>query len=145
MGKGRNKYFIYVLFAVTLILIALSLSIIIKKSSEKPLQVVEYDIFFVVDEGKVGIDVNNTLLTFGKVMLGGGGKRFVVFDNKYGFPLEVKSFVSENLIGLIGTNSSFIVESGTNVTLPVNLVIPSDFELGNYTGKIRFEMYKAKE
>ncbi|MBU1103298.1 MAG: hypothetical protein KJ600_01945 [Nanoarchaeota archaeon] len=138
MAKENKKVLIALLLGVCVVLIALSVFL----NSSKPIDVKEFDVKFIVDVGGIGIDVDTSVLTFGQVNPGGGGKRTVVIDNSHDFPVEVKVLVSKNLLGLIDTNSSFVVDAGKNVSVPVKLNVPQDFELGNYTGKIKFEMYE---
>lgn len=145
MGRG-NRSFVYVLFGVCFVLVAVSLFLVF--NIKKPLQVVEYDVYFGVINSGIGVDVNSSLLTFGHVNPGGGGTRLVVLDNNYDFPVFFEFLVSENLLGLVnvdgGEHGMIVVESGNNVTVPVRLSVPSDFELGNYTGKARIEIYRFK-
>jgi len=140
---GRNKLLLLVLFGVSVIFIALSFNLMF--FTERPLNVVEYDVEFVVEEGRrVGFDVNDSLLIFGKVGPGGGGTRKVVIINDYSFTIEARTFLSKNLIGLIDVNHTVFVEPRMNATVPVELNVPVDFEDGNYSGKIKFELYKAE-
>lgn len=138
----KNK--IYILFIVSLILVAASLFFAINKFFEKPLQVVEYDVFFVVRGQGIGLDVNNTFLTFGQVNPGGGGRREVIITNAYDFSIKTNVLLSRNLFGLIDVETGFIIPPAENKTVSVRLNVPRDYALGNYTGKIKFEIYKAK-
>ncbi|MFH1425392.1 MAG: hypothetical protein ABIG28_01515 [archaeon] len=145
MAKKEDKFVTVVLFVVAIVLIVSSLIIVFKSVSERPLQVVEYDVYFEVATGGIGFDVDNTLLTYGQVTPGGGGRRRVVISNDYDFLISVDVLISENLQGLFDVETGQVIESGKNKTILVDLDIPSDFPLGNYTGKIRFEMYKLDE
>jgi len=141
---GRRNNWIYVLFAIVFVFMALSFIFIENKS----LQVIEYDVKFIVDAGGIGLDTDNSLLTFGQVNAGGGARRNIIVGNSYEFPISVEFLVSKNLAGLVhveGFYEGIVVESGKNITIPVKLDVPFDFELGNYSGKARIEIYRFKE
>ncbi|MBU0467025.1 MAG: hypothetical protein KJ718_06090 [Nanoarchaeota archaeon] len=140
MAKKINNPFVYVLLIVSLVFVVLSLVFVF--NSSKLVGVREFDVYFEVDVGSIGFDVNNTFLTFGQVNPSGGGKREVTINNNYNFPVKVEVLVSENMLRLVDVESGFIVEPGKNVSVPVKLNVPDNFALGNYTGKIRFEMYE---
>lgn len=117
---------------------------IINAVGETPLQSVEYNIFFIVAEGGIGVDVNDSLLTFGRTYPGGPGiTRPVLITNDYNFPILIKVFVSENISSVLYVNSSYTVGQAENLTIGIRLEIPSDYEIGNYTGKIRFDLYEV--
>ena len=143
MVKRKNK-FIWILFVIALALLVVSLFLVLGK--EKPLQVVEYDVEFIVADMHPGFDVNGSLLIFGRTSPGGPGiTRFVNITNEYGFPLEVRVLLTEDIAKALDTNSSYFFEVDEVRRIPINLDVPSDFPLGNYTGKIRFEMYKCED
>lgn len=142
MAKRKSKTAVYLLLVITLCLIAVSLFLIFGK--DKPLEVKEFDVVFGVKENGVGLDVNTSVLTFGYVSRGFSMTRNVYIEDGYNFPLRVDVLLSKNLMELIKVDTGFVVQPGENVTIPVRLEILDDFPTGNYTGKIRFEMYKSK-
>lgn len=144
-SKGRkNKTLSYVLLGISVILIILSLFLVFRSISSKPLKIVEYDVSFMIEEGPVGFDVNGTALIFGRTSPGGPTiTRFVNITNSYDFTIEVNVFLTDNIIKAIETNSTFYISSGESERVSFRLKVPSDFLPGNYTGKVRFEMYKA--
>lgn len=139
MKQIDRKSLILFLFIIAFSLIALTMLI----NDRKPIEVYEFDVVFsVINESKVGLDVNGTALTFGKVTRGGGGERFVVIENNYDHVIRADVYVSDFLSKVIVTNQTFYIGSMKNVTVDVNLNIPEDFEFGEYRGKIRFNIYK---
>jgi len=136
----KNKI-AYVLLVIAVVLVVLSFFV----ANKKPLRVVEYDIYFEVIEGKVGVDVNGSLLTFGAVNAGTGSvRRSIVVSNDYSFPIEVKVLVNEEFADIIVANEGeeMIVEPGKNITAPIKLYVPVGYALGEYEGKARIEIYK---
>ena len=143
MRKEKNSL-IVLLFLISAIFIVISVLMIINAVGETPLQSVEYNIFFIVAEGGIGVDVNDSLLTFGRTYPGGPGiTRPVLITNDYNFPILIKVFVSENISSVLYVNSSYTVGQAENLTIGIRLEIPSDYEIGNYTGKIRFDLYEV--
>lgn len=146
-GKKENKFVVVVLFLISFVLIAGSVFLIFNSMNKRPLQSVEYDVFFIIgDRGSIGVDVNNSLLTFGRTFPGGPGvTRPVLITNDYNFPILVEVFISENVANVLELNFSYDVESAKNLSIPIRLAVPEDYPLGNYTGKIRFDLYRLEE
>jgi len=142
--KGRNNFYVYLLFIVAIVFVVASLFLAF---GERPLQVEEFDVRFRVTNGTgSAFDINNSLLVFGKTTPGGTGiKRYVNITNSYDFPIRTDVFVSEHIASVILTNSSYWIESGEQKEIPVRLQVHRGFSLGNYTGKIRFELYKDQK
>ncbi|MFH1289867.1 MAG: hypothetical protein ABIH92_00490 [Nanoarchaeota archaeon] len=142
MVKKRNKS-VSLLLAIALVLVVVSLLLSFSMSA-KPLEVYEFDVSFSVSpEEKVGFDVNNSELIFGRTSPGGHGIiRFVNVDNQHPFVIEVKVLMSQNLLPVLEVNSSFLIEPDENFSLPIKLAVPEDFEFGNYTGKVKIKTYK---
>jgi hypothetical protein len=136
----RKNRLIILLAAAFIVLVLLNFYFLQKK----PLNVQEYEIYFIASEGRIlGLDVNNSLLTFGKVPVGQGGRRKLELYNEYNFPVNLKVFVSDNLSDLIFVDPEYDLESYSNRTVLIELHLPKDLSPGNYSGKIRLEMYKA--
>jgi hypothetical protein len=140
LKRGTKQRLVVFLVVVCLFLVAMSLYL----SFSKPVAIKEFDVFFTVDRSILaGVDVGADALRFGNVGPGSIVKRNVDITNSYDFPLEVKVLLSKDLVSLIDTEGSFIVYPMENKTIPVKLIIPLNLEDGNYTGKIKFEMYKV--
>lgn len=142
VGKTRERCkrgLVISLMAVCFFLIIFSFYL----SFFKPVHVTEFDVLFMVDSGfAAGFDLGTDALRFGSVSPGGSVTRTIDVRNDYNLPLRVDVSLSRNLIGLIDAERSFVVFPGENKTIPIKLNIPKDFADGNYTGKIRLEMYK---
>ncbi len=139
--NSKNKKLIVVLFVVSLVFVIASMFL----PFSKPVDVKEFDVIFIVDSSiTAGFDIGTDALRFGSLSPGNSAKRNVDITNNYDFPLKIKVLISENIVDLIRADSDITVESGKNITIPVTLAIPKNFSDGNYTGKIRFEMYKFK-
>lgn len=132
-----------ILIACLIIICAVLIGVSIYLSSLKPIDFKEFDVSFKVDKTvSAGFDVSTDALRFGSINPGGGGKREVIITNNYDFPLEIKVLLSENLQGLVSSDTGVVAMPDENVSIAVKLAIPGDMEDGNYMGKIRFEMYK---
>ena len=145
MGK-ENRFFIIILFSISIILIVNSVFLVLNHAYKKPLQSIEYEVFFIVGGGKIGVDVDNSRLTFGRTSPGGPEMtRPVLITNNYDFPILVEVFVSENIADVIVLDFNYTVDSRKNLSVPIKLAVPEDFPLGDYTGEIRFDLYRLKE
>ena len=143
--KELKKPRLMVILSVIVIFIslfALIFSYINQKN--RPVFVKEYDVYFRVEEGRAGFDINNTILTFGIIPRGGGGTRKIDIENKFDFPINAKFFISENLAGYSNFPGDIILEIGEKKVIEVNMNVPKDAEEKNYTGKFRMEFYKIK-
>lgn len=129
------------LFVVAVIFVGVSLFFSVNK--ERPIQVKEFDVTFIVQESGIGFDVNSTALTFGALNPGGGGMREINVKNDYSYPVEMRLYVSEDIVSVLGVERSYVFQAGEEREIPVSISIPSDFPVGNYSGTVRFEMYKA--
>ena len=145
--KNNNRSVLVVIILICLGLIFSSISLVLYSINKKPLQSVEYDVFFVVEEGRsLGVDLNNTVLTFGRTSPSGHRiTRPVLITNNYDFPISIEVFVSENVVDVLELNFSYNLESGKNISIPIRLSIPESYPLGNHSGKIRFDLYRLKE
>lgn len=137
-GNDRGKW-IVALLILAVLLISLSIFFI----PEKPVNIKEFEVTFEVREEGIGLDINNTLLAFGALNPGGSSVREISIRNSRPYPVRAKIIVSDNLEGLIITETDYIVSSEEVKTIPVTLGLPVGFPIGNYTGNVRFEIYKS--
>lgn len=142
MERKSNNTLVYLLLTAAVVLVLLSSFLLF--SRQELLQVNEFDVEFqIVEEERTAVNINTSLLIFGKTYPGGSGLiRTINITNSYDFPIEVKVFVSENLAGFLKFDSSFFAEKDEQITVPVTLQASTDAEYGNYTGKIRLELYE---
>lgn len=137
----KNKKIIISLFIVFLLIFVLNIYI----ASKKLLQSVEYDVQFEVTDFGIGFDVNTTALTFGFLNAGGSAERQIYVKNEYNFPIRVETELTDNLAQVISTNSPIFIEDGADSFVTIRLSVPEDFPEGDYSGKLRINIYKAKE
>ena len=140
LKRKQNKKFdllIYVLLIINFIL----LFIILFNYSNRPLEVRDFDVSFIV--GPItGFDVNNSLLTYGEITPGSTSVRRITIENNYDFPIRVKVYVSDNLEDFISADSDFVVQSKEKRSLPVALYVKEGTPFAKYSGKIVFELRK---
>lgn len=145
MGKRRRKadgISLYLMLLVAIVLISTSFFLIFNQ--RRPFDSLEVEIKFEVADTHVGFDVNTTSLVFGRTSPGGPGiTRFVDMNNTHDFPIEIEVFLTDNVIDAIEVNSTLYIEPKKSLRVPIKLNVPENFALGNYSGKIKFEMYKA--
>jgi len=140
---GKNKVFFLdfnnyalILIVLTVVLLAFSFYSAPKIVAEKNLEVK-----FLVGQ-EYGLDLDNSVLTFGMVVPGGSMTRKLQIENNYEYPVKVKIFISESIKPLISVDSEVTLPSGENITLPVSLNVPSDMIYGEYTGNLVLKMFK---
>ena len=144
--KRKYKRLIVILLFVLMFVLMIQGILVIFNSLNKPLQVFEYVVKYEVANKGIGFDVNGTALAFGRTSPGGPSivRRFNV-TNMYEFPIEVKVLFSENVADVINANYSYIVMEGETASLPFELIVPADYPVGKYIGKVRLELYRFKE
>jgi hypothetical protein len=143
--RSKIKTVIVVFLVISVFLIVTSVVLIFNFVQDRPLQSVEYEVFFSVGDGNIGVDINNSELIFGRTSAGGPAvTRFVTIDNGYSFTIRVDVFVSESVADVLEINSSYVVGIEKNVTVEVRLRVPENYEDGDYTGKIRFDLYELR-
>ena len=145
-----NKKFkrpgLMVFLSISVIIISISVLIFsYMNQKNRPVFVKEYDVYFRVEQGRAGFDINNTILTFGIIPAGGGGTRQIDVENKFDFPVNARFYISESLANYSDFPNEIILERGGKETIKVNMNVPKDAEEKNYTGKFRMEFYRVNE
>ena len=135
--SNKNKKMFYLLFVIAIILVVLSLCI----KFSVPLQTKTISVKFSIDEN-IGLVVDTDELDFGRVILDSSSVKKINLTNSYKFPVRVKIFISKSLQKFIFSEDEFILEPNENIEVPFNLVISSDEDLGDYSGKILLEFRK---
>ena len=135
--EKSNRTF-YILLILTLIVVTFSLVFFPEESIYEK----NYDVYFNVIESGAGFDLNNTIPTFGNVPRGGGAERKIVLFNNYNFPVEARVLITKNLDDFLIVDSNVSIESMSNYTLFVKLVVPENTELGNHSGTIKVKFYR---
>ena len=133
----------FAIFIISFLVLLVTLSIFF--TGRQPIQKVTFYASANISLDRViGFDVNSTALSFGKISLGTGITRNVIFKNDYPFPLTV--LINSN--GRIGDLLSFeqieYIQSGEEKKIPFNVLVSSEAEEGFYDGNVSFELYRDK-
>ena len=139
MGRTNKNKLVYALFGVTFVLIVSSVLVFLSR----PLEVKEFEVIFFIKSGGAGFDLNGTALTFGSIPPGGAGRRSLIIENKWGFPVEARFFVSKDIAEFIEAPSSILLHSRENTTLEIVVRIPKDTPDGKHKGKIKIKFYRV--
>ncbi len=139
MNEKRNKLLIFGV-AAALILFVIAAAIFV---SRLPLESRTLDVRFEVSD-KLGADLNDSALTFGKLFPGSSAVRKLEVANNRNFPVEIEFFASEEIASfLIAENKT--LPAGENFSIPITLIIPKEMPYGNYSGKLRMVVTKFRE
>lgn len=87
-----------------------------------------------------GIDLNNSLLTYGRIVPGNSATRIVSLYNPHSYSVEVVLLVSDNLLDIVKLDVPKLLESNSTISFPVSLQIPRGTSYGNYSGTLIFEL-----
>jgi len=109
-----------------------------------PLQSYELDASASISEGSIGVDVNDSALTFGIIAPGGTSLRKVFIANNYKFPVRIRAISDGEIEHLLDYPITTRVEPGQQATIPVTLVVPDNSSYGNYSGKVKFLVIRDK-
>lgn len=131
-----SKKLIYFLFILSAVLLTFSVYSFFKR----PIVLKEYEISFIVQEGTVGFNLNTTSLTFGKIPPGGSGERKIDFFNYKDEKIDIEVLASKDIAEFLSFKNEYEVPAMSNVTIPINVVVPTDAVEGNYSGKIRIQL-----
>ena len=96
-----------------------------------------YDVLFLVRNGGIGFDLNNTALTFGAVNPGGSATRSIEINNNRAFPVEVRFSLSKEIEEYIKIEKeSYYLGVNETLNIPIVLSVPVKIKEGSYKGKI---------
>ena len=137
--KIKENIFYYIILFIIVILVAFSLYIWMSR----PLKVQTLDVSFTVGD-TIGVDLNSSLVSFGRVLREGSAVRNVIVKNEYDYPVKIDIFVSKDISEYVSVSSYFVILPGEEIRIPINLKIPEDMEFGEYSGKIKFEFIKSE-
>jgi hypothetical protein len=110
--------------------------------SLRPVRVETFEVNFSVG-ATTGINIDTDKLYFGRIIPGNSAERTLVIQNEYGFPVNIKPRVTSNLLRYILVEENIGIEPGMTRKIPVNINIPLDTKYGEYSGKIKFYVYRA--
>ncbi len=137
-GKGsKDKKMFYLLFAVAIFLVVFSLCV----KFSAPLQTKTINVKFSVGEN-LGLVAGTDELNFGRVILDSSSEKRINLTNLYKFPVKVNVLISKNLQKFVFSEDEFVLEPDETIEVPFNLIVSSNEDLDNYSGKVLFEFRK---
>ena len=140
--KFSNKSLGYIFVAIILIFIIVMAAVLISKLViDKEYKVVK--VYFQVGSSP-GFDLDNSILTFGRVVPGGGALRKINLENLKDVPIELNVKASKSVVDFLIVDIPETLGPYEKIEVPVNLAIPSDMPYGNYSGMLIFELTPIK-
>ena len=133
--RQRNSLLLLVLVLIGIGVILVLFSLF---KTQDILSVYKLDVQFIVEDSMVlGFDVNNTILSFGKVPRGLSGMRVISIANRYGFPVRVELVPLGEIVPFISfSENHFVLESGKSADITVFVTPGSDAPYKTYHGEL---------
>ncbi len=86
---------------------------------------------------KIGVNVDQNYIGFGKIPQTSGSKRTLVLNNTKDISYRIRFFVYGNISGLVSFGRrDFLIKPGEGIEVPVNLNTYRNSKPGIYTGEI---------
>ena len=98
-------------------------------------EVREIDVSFSVGES-AGFDLNNTSLSFGKVIPGTSVSRNILLENKKDKKVHILISAERNIERFFSFERELTLEKGEKRRVGFTLNVPFNFSVGNYSGKV---------
>ena len=137
--KKQNNILTFFLIAIVIVFLGFRIYSLIQIS--EVLEIREIDASIIVSD-KIGFDLNDSVLTFGSVLRGGGASRQITLKNNFEVPINVyvygKGEVKKFIIPFKET-----LNTGEEKILKINASVPEDAEFGEYWGKAIIKIKKA--
>ena len=137
---GKNNYIkilVLVLFLISFSLFLLaymnSFNVLDKKIVSTSMTIGDY----------TGFDLNDTMLTFGTVMLGGSSERGVNLENDYDFPVKIIISVEGEIERFLVFERVVELDIGEKKSVGFVCLAPSGESAKTYSGEITFLIKKA--
>ena len=143
-NKSKNVFVIKILIGISFALIVISSCFLAYHFFTKPLEMRVVEATFIVGKN-VGFDLNTTALTFGKLAPGGSSTRNMTIANLREFPIRVNILADRNISSFLTTETEFLLFPGEKKDIAFTLSVPSNLSYGNYSGRVLFEMHKARK
>jgi hypothetical protein len=88
-----------------------------------------------VSKKKIGFNINNSKIYFGRVPQGSMGKRDVFIPNPYNIPVKISiSNKGQTRDWISVSDNNFVLYPCTSINVTFYIRIPKDQDIGNYTG-----------
>ena len=98
----------------------------------------------VVSGSHIGLNTRTDGLYFGKIPMGDSGRRFLTINNEHRSDSEVLIATSEEVADwMIPSDNKFILHPGESKDMTVDIFIPTNASVGNYTGKMTVYLTRA--
>lgn len=111
----------------------------------KPLQTQTfYASMNISNENVMGIDVNSTALSFGRVSRGGSSARNIQIQNGFNFPIIVAIHADGDIRPLLNFENVVKIEKGESKKIGFSVSTFSDIKEGFYSGNVSFELYEQR-
>ena len=143
--ESRKKLSNLLLMAVVVVFILSVVFFIYSVTNSKPEILEKKEIFATLWIGEpAGFDVNNTILTFGRLPPTTSAYRNINITNKYEFPIYAGFNVTGNISEFLVINAPVYLDVGEVKQVKVSTIqIPQDAVFGNYTGTFIISFKKA--
>ena len=132
----KNKIYL----ALAILIIFLSVLNLFANYSEKPLQAQNISTSLEI-ANRTGIDLNNTSLTFSKILPGTSKQRKISIKNDYSFPLSVNLSTFGNISKFLSHPSNIVINVSEKKEISIVARVPKNHTLGHYKGYLQVEMY----
>ena len=135
-GKSDNKFIVHLVLAAFLLFLSILFLIFVFS----PIKTVTYNVKFIIGE-HIGFDLNSSDLVFGQLIQDSSATRSLRIENTYAFPIILKPFASKEVISFLRVDS-VVVQPGETVLLPATINAPKNISFGEYSGVLKFKVYK---
>ena len=99
-------------------------------------EIKEFDMYLIVSD-RIGFDVSQEYIHFGKVMPGGSSSKTITLIHNYKKSVRVQIKPLGEFSEWVGAEeNNFILKSGENKSLSIIASVPVNATYGNYTGKL---------
>jgi hypothetical protein len=136
---GKRSNLLMILAGVIVLLGVVS---VIHSLKTRPLESEEFAVKFGIVADGGGFDLNTTALTFGNLNPGGAAVRKISAKNDYPFDVVVKIRVSKNIRDVLVVEREHVLGVGEKKDISFTIAPPQDYELGQYEGTVRVEIYR---
>jgi|TARA_B100001971_G_C18238774_1_gene569251 uncharacterized membrane protein len=90
----------------------------------------------------IGFDLNNSMLSFGKVLPGGSSSRVISISNDFDRAINIKIYGAKDMKDFVQPFNE-ILDVGEVKMVNIAVIIPKMTDLGDYSGEVIVEVLKA--
>ncbi|MBI5804082.1 hypothetical protein HY450_02465 [Candidatus Pacearchaeota archaeon] len=132
------KKFAYSLLLVSFIVLIASLLIFFWRGT-----ILQSDTFYTsadVSDKNIGLDVNSSALTFGKINRGGSSSRNILLENGYPFPIVVELEADGEITKILNYEDTIEVDRGDSVEIALSVYADENTEQKFYEGNVKLNI-----